>query len=40
MYIGDLSGISVGQDASRAMQDYDDAVRVIEKDTGLTAQLR
>ena len=40
MYIGDLSGsIPVGQDESRARQDYDDAVRVIEKDIGLQAQL-
>ena len=35
MYIDDLSGISVGQDKSRAKQDYDDAVRAIEKDIGL-----
>ena len=39
MYIDDLSGISAGQDESRATQDYDDAVRVIEKDIGLQAQL-
>jgi len=39
MYIDDLSGISVGQDDSRATQDYADAVRVIEKDIGLQAQL-
>ena len=31
--------LSVGEDASRATQDYDDAVSVIEKDIGLKAQL-
>ena len=39
MYIDYLSGISVGHDDSRATQDYADAVRVIEKDVGLQAQL-
>ena len=39
MYIDDLSGISVGHDDRRATRDYADAVRVIEKDIGLQAQL-
>ena len=39
MYIDDLSGISVGENDTRARQDYASAVHVIEDVIGLTAQL-
>ena len=39
MYIDDLSGISVGENDTRARQDYASAVHVIEDVIGLKAQL-